>query len=145
MRSVNRSLHLIRYLLKFAPRLVERSLSEARSALSVLWEDFGGGGEIVPSELVGYGPVDEVQVEVVHFEILQGLLQPASNVLSLVVSVPELRGEEEILALDFARGDDLVQGLADLLLVLIRGTEVERAVAKVYGLLDGLANHSLRC
>jgi len=106
--------------------------------LRILWEDFGGGGEVISRELEGDWPVNEVQVEIVYPEVLQGLLQPTTNVLSLVVSVPQLRSDEDILAFDFARRDNLVQGLANLLLVLIHGTAVEQAVAQVDGGLDCL-------
>jgi hypothetical protein len=58
-------------------------------------------------------PVDQVQVEVLDAELLARGVVGLLDEVRLVRIVPQLRREEELLALD-DRGDDLLEALADL-------------------------------
>lgn len=133
--------------------LVEDSLG----AISVLGEETVAGGE-------GNRPVDEVElrckvsepvgfflslvsfrsstyIEVVEAKLLKGVVQSRSNVLGGVRAVPQLGGDEDVLALQ--AGDisqSLLDALADLLLVGVHLGQIEVAVADLEGLVDTGAN-----
>lgn len=82
--------------------------------------------------------MDEVEVEVLEVKLLERVLVCLCYVLGLVGVVPELRGDEEVLTLGEAVLEDLVECLADLLLVLVDASQVEVAVASLDGVDDGL-------
>jgi hypothetical protein len=69
--------------------------------------------------------VDEVQVEVVEAEPGQGLLGAGDGFVESVVTAGDLRGDEQLLAVDGGVRDRL----ADFALVLVVDRRVEQAVA----------------
>lgn len=91
--------------------------------------------------LEGDGPVDEVEVKVFEAELGKGFVESGSDVLGLVVVVPKLGGDEDVLALqagDLSQGT--LQALANLLLVLVDLGQVEVAVSGLEGLVDAGAD-----
>lgn len=68
------------------------------------------------------GPVNEVEVEILELELGEGVIEGGLDVGRVVLRVPELGGDEDVLALE-AR--DICKGaldtLGDLLLVLVSG------------------------
>ena len=68
-----------------------------------------GEGDLAPLE--GVRPVDEVEVEILESEVTQGAPTRGLHVLGVVLVVPELAGDEDLLPGD-ARSSD---ALADLL------------------------------
>lgn len=54
-------------------------------------------------------PVDQIQVEVVQAELLQGRVERAERGVVPLVAVPELGGDEEFLAGDAGGGDGLAR------------------------------------
>lgn len=81
-------------------------------------------------------PVDQVEVEVVQLQLGEGVVQGLLDVLRAVGVVPQLGGDEEVLALDAELLDALVQALGNLLLVLVDLGQIEVAVASLEGLVD---------
>lgn len=69
-----------------------------------------------------------VEVEIISSDLLKRLVESFLNLCSLVRVVPELGGDEELLALDDGR-DDLLQGAADLILILVDAGKIEMPVA----------------
>ena len=63
--------------------------------------------------------MDEEQVEIVHFEVLQALQECRTDFFGAVVGVPKLRCHEEILAGHHPLLQDHRKGVADLVLVLV--------------------------
>lgn len=93
------------------------------------------------------GEVDEVQVEVVEAELSKTVVEGRSDVLGSVLRVPELGGDEEVLALD-ALAESLLEGVGDLLLVAVHLGQVNVLVAGLERLVDGgldLAGLGLPC
>src|SRR5690606_9692925 len=74
---------------------------------------------------VRHRPVDQVQVDVVGAELLEAGVERLERLVVALVGVPQLRGEEDVLARDVRVGD----GLADLALVAVCGSGVDAAVA----------------
>ena len=83
--------------------------------------------------LLRLGPVDEVQVHVVQAQALQGLVHGLQGGLVALVVVPQLGGDEQLLARDAAAGDRAPHTF--LVAVDLGGVDV--AVAD----LQGLAHH----
>lgn len=81
-------------------------------------------------------PVNEVEIEVVELELLQGVVVCSLDIGWAVSVVPELAGDEEVLSLD-ARLEQLFESLTDLVLVLVDAGEVEVLVARLDGVDDG--------
>lgn len=100
----------------------------------------GGCGEQVAAHIAdkgeGHGPVDEVEVKVVELELSEGVIEGLLNVLGAMGVVPQLGGDEEVLALETELFDALVQTLGDLLLVLVDLGQIEVAVASLESLVD---------
>ena len=63
--------------------------------------------------------MDYERVDVVQLEVLQGLHDVRLDVLSPVVPIPELRLDEKVLPLDDPLGKQLLQGLANHVLVIV--------------------------
>lgn len=66
------------------------------------------------------GPVDEVQVQVLKLELGEGVVEGSLDVSRVVLRVPELRGDEDVLALeagDVSKGT--LDALGNFLLVLV--------------------------
>lgn len=63
--------------------------------------------------------MDYERVDVVQLEVLQGLHDVRLNVLSAVVPIPELCLDEKVLPLDDPLGKQLLQGLANHVLVIV--------------------------
>ena len=81
----------------------------------------GAPGAVVVAE----GLVDEVQVEVVQAEALQGLVELALGGVLAGVLDPHLGGDEQLVARDAALGDRAADGF----LVAVGGGGVDRPVA----------------
>lgn len=80
-------------------------------------------------------------VEVVQTKLLQGIVQRGLNLLGLVAVVPQLGGDEDVLALQAGDlGEGLLDALADLALVLVDLGQVQVAVAGLEGLVDAGAD-----
>lgn len=91
-----------------------------------------------PPDLVrkeGYGR--KTYVKVVELELLEGLVKSSLDVLGLVVVVPQLRGDPDVLTLEAGDlGEGLLDTLGNLGLVLVDLGEIEVAVAGLEGLVD---------
>ena len=83
-------------------------------------------------------PVHQVQVEVLEFEQLEGLFQRSLDFVGFVVGVPELAGDEDLLAVQLGALEDLLESLADLALVLVDAGAVDVEVAGLEGGHDGV-------
>lgn len=81
------------------------------------------------------GPVDEVQVDVVEPEELEGLVE--ADLGAGRICVPQLGHDKDVLALHGARRDGRLDALADLVLVAVAVGRVDEAVAGLEGDLDG--------
>ena len=76
-------------------------------------------------------------VEVLKAELSQGIVQSLLDVLGAVLVVPQLGGDEEVLALEAGDlSEGLLHAIGDLLLVLIDLGEIEVLVAGLEGLVD---------
>ena len=66
------------------------------------------------------GPVDEVEVEVVKLELGEGIIESSLDVLRVVLGVPELGCDEDILTFE-ARNilEGTLDALSNFLLVLV--------------------------
>src|SRR5699024_7320739 len=97
-----------------------------------------GGGE--HADLLHW-PVDQVQVHVVQAEALQGGIQSTGD--TVVAIVPQLRGNEELLASHLAGIDGVLNGATDLFLVAVDRGGIDVAVARgdrgPHGVVAGLA------
>lgn len=83
----------------------------------------------------------QTYVEVVEAKLLEGVVQSGRNVLGGVGAVPQLGGDEDVLALQAGHlSQSLLDALADLLLVGVDLGQVEVAVANLEGLVDTGAN-----
>lgn len=84
-------------------------------------------------------------IKVVELQLLERLVQGSLDLLGPVAVVPELGGDEDVLAL---QAGDVVEGLLDALgdlgLVLVDLGQVEVAVAGLEGLVDAGANLARR-
>lgn len=122
-------------LLESLPRLLDRDARQRRRLRLLLVGPEARVADLVEgNELQGDGEVDQEQVEVAETPglILEaGLLE---RVLPLMVVVPELGGDEEILALD----DTLLNGTADTLSCLGAVGVVPRPVDVAVAKLDGI-------
>ena len=81
---------------------------------------------------VGARPVDEVEVDVVETELLEAQVDRVERALSALVAVPQLGGDEQLVAVDAGALDRL----ADAQLVAVRGRGVDVAVADLEGVAD---------
>lgn len=90
----------------------------------------------VANQREGNGPVDQVEVEVVKLELGEGVVEGLLDVLGAVGVVPQLGGDEDVLALEAKVLQALVKTLCDLLLVLVDLGQVKVAVARLQGLVD---------
>ena len=86
----------------------------------------------------GQRPVHQVEIQVCEPELLEtgvdGLLDAG------VEGAPQLGGDEEVLALDDAGINALLDSLADLVLVAVALRRVDVAVADLDGVGDGLSD-----
>lgn len=84
----------------------------------------GGGRKQVTMWILSrpkvHRPVDQIQVEVVQFELSKRVVERGFDMLRVVLCVPKLRGDEDVLTL---QARDVVQGtldaLGDFLLVFV--------------------------
>lgn len=88
--------------------------------------------------LEGDGEVDEVEVEVINAPELELVPDELVCALLLVVGVPELRSDENFLALDDSVLDSTSETLTSLLLVSVVTSTVEETVAGLQGVVDGI-------
>lgn len=80
-------------------------------------------------------------IKVLQPQLIQRIIQRRLHILGLVLVIPQLGGEEDVLALqagDLCKG--LLDALAGLLLVAVDLGEVDVAVADLEGLVDALAD-----
>ena len=80
-------------------------------------------------------PKRTVEIKIVETKLLKGLVELSLDEVRLVRRVPELGGDEELLAGDDG-GDDFFECPTDLVLVLIYPGEVEVAITIPDGDLD---------
>lgn len=93
------------------------------------------------------GEVDKVKVEVVEAELSKAVIESRGNIIGLVLRVPELGCDEEVLALD-ALAEGPLESLSDLLLVAIDLGKINVLVAGLESLVNGgldLTGLSLPC
>ena len=96
-------------------------------------------GHVLVVLLGGNGPVDKEEVNVVHLQLLERAVERPLDLLGLVQVVPDLCADEEILAGDAGVGlEEVADGVANLILVLVEPCAVEMAVANLKGFGDGL-------
>lgn len=74
------------------------------------------------------------KVDVVQTHVVERSLERWHDVLSSVIGVPELGGDEEVLSLDETLTDSLLDSLANLLLVTIVTGSVKESVTSLDGL-----------
>lgn len=89
--------------------------------------------------LCGNRPVDQVEVDVVDPELLQGVLKRPDDILVAVQVVPDLGADENILALD--RGvllEEILDGIADLVLVLVEPGAIQVSVSGLESTSDSV-------
>lgn len=85
--------------------------------------------------------VSVAHVKVVKTKLLKSVVESTGNLLGAVLVVPELGGDENVLALEAGDlGEGLLETLADLALVLVDLGQVEVAVAGLEGLVDAGAD-----
>ena len=84
-------------------------------------------------------PVDEVQVDVVHPELVEAVIEGEEGFVVAVSVVPDLRGDEDLLARYAARPHPS----ADAALVGIQGSRVDVPVASTDGTLDELCGEGI--
>lgn len=94
-------------------------------------------------ELLSDGEVNQVEIQVLELQILEGLLAGEFDLVGSVESVPQLGDDEKILSLDEALRDGAFDALTDLLLVTVVTSTVEESVASLNSLEDGLRAHVL--
>ena len=93
------------------------------------------------------GEVDKVKVEVVEAELGKAVVESRGNIIGLVLRVPELRCDEEVLALD-TLAECPLESLSNLLLVAIDLSKINVLVAGFESLVNGgldLTGLSLPC
>ena len=101
---------------------------------SLLAITIGVPGESLRAALEGRGPVHVVEVDVVDVEELERVVEGLLDVLGVVHVVPQLGGQEDLLA----RHARVADALADGLLGAVHGRRVDVAVAVLQGEGDGL-------
>lgn len=83
-------------------------------------------------------PMNEIQVDIFQAQLLQTIIEAPDDVLGRVQVLPELGGDEEVLAADLGvRVEELLDAGADLELVLVEPGAVEVTVAGLEGGDDG--------
>lgn len=80
------------------------------------------------------GEVDQIKINVSETPGLVLELGHGQGMLALVVVVPELGGDKDVLTLDEALADGALDTLASLLLVLVVVRSVEESVTSLDGL-----------
>lgn len=80
-------------------------------------------------------PVNQIQIQIVQPQPLQTRIQRLLN--PRVICAPQLSRHEQILALDLARGQGVLNALADFLFVLVAVGTVDVPVAHRDGMADG--------
>ena len=81
----------------------------------------------------GAGPVDQVQVHVVEAEFLEALFQAGTGQVAALVLVPQLRGDEDLVARQRGRGDRA----SHTHFVAVYGGGVDVPVPGLEGVADG--------
>ena len=89
--------------------------------------------------MVGERPVDQVQVQVLETQVVEGLPQRGEDILGRVPVIPELGRDPEVLA-RHAAGLDPLERCSDLRFVPVHGCAVEVAVAHGCGAQHGLCD-----
>lgn len=65
-------------------------------------------------------PVDEIEIKVVELELGKGVIKSSLNMLRVMLSVPELGCDEDVLTLEAGNVlEGTLDALSDLLLVLV--------------------------
>ena len=90
----------------------------------------------------GNRPVNEIQVDIGSLQQIQTLLETLLS--ACVECAPELAGDEQILALHDATGDDILDSIADLVLILVAKGAVNVPVTTLNG-VDNSFLHLTRC
>lgn len=84
-----------------------------------------------------HGHSGKTYVKVVELKLLEGLVESSLDVLGLVVVVPQLGSDPDVLTLEAGDlGEGLLDTLGDLGLVLVDLGEIEVTVAGLEGLVD---------
>lgn len=86
--------------------------------------------------------MDQVEVQVSNLQSLQRFFQSGFHVLRVVECVPELAGDEQILAFHDSSLDLGVNRVADFVLVPVDEGTVDVSVADVNGIFDSLLDLS---
>lgn len=80
--------------------------------------------------------MDEVEVQVVEAKLLECVVVSRLDLLRFVRRVPQLRRDEKVLPLD-DRGNDRLEGLADLVVISVDLGKVKVLVSALDSVLDG--------
>ena len=110
----------------------EKVADTDRCGPTVRVERFEGAPGVDVEVVVGHGPVNQVQVEVVEAQGLETAAEGALNVAAFMVIVSELRGDEDLLPGDPRR----VKGCADFSFVVVSGGCVDVPVTDREGVFD---------
>lgn len=97
-----------------------------------------GEAVVVAVRVHADGPVDEEQVDVLESEALERLVEPELD--ASAVCVPQLGDDENILALDVAGVDGVLDALADLVLVTVAVGSVDQPVPDLERVSDGVGD-----
>lgn len=97
-----------------------------------------GEAVVVAVRVHADGPVDEEQVDVLEPEALERLVEPELG--AGAVCVPQLGGDENVLALDVTGVDGVLDALADLVLVAVAVGSVDQPVPYLERIGDGVGD-----
>ncbi|EPY38348.1 chemotaxis response regulator [Angomonas deanei] len=108
-----------------------------RANLLFLVQLFQGSPRIEVGLLVGSGPVNQVQVHVVHTERRATLLECLERLVVAMVGVPQFGGHEDLLAWHL----NALQPLPNAALVAIGGSGVDVTVTRLHRPLERVNGH----
>lgn len=83
--------------------------------------------------------MEEEEVNVGKLESLEGVVEGPQDILVAVQMIPDLGGDEDVLALDgWVLLEEVADGVTDLVLVLVEPGTIQVPVSNAKGVRDGL-------
>lgn len=90
------------------------------------------------------GPVNQEEIDIVELELLQGVVERPQDVVVAVQVVPDFGADEDVLPLDGGvLLEEVLQGLANLILVLVEPCAVQVSVTRLQRNGDGVVRLAL--